>query len=173
MHQQLPVEIDPFRLAQNGLKLTGELQVSNLKRLLKSLDSDEGIVNVDMHFDVDETGTPFLKGKFSSSLSIICERCSEAMLLNVESNCLLALVKNELKVEGLAEQYDPWLIDDNNETIKLASVVEDELILALPLVPKHDFKCLPAEVWQSGEDEVVEEKPVSPFAVLSALKSKD
>jgi uncharacterized protein len=173
MRQQLPREIDPFRLAQNGLKLAGELRVSSLKRLVEYLSDDEGTVNVDMHFDVDETGTPFLRAKFSSTLNIICERCSEKMTLNVEANCLLALVRNEHKIEGLAEQYEPWLIDDNNEAIKLASVVEDELILVLPLVPKHDFDCLPAEAWQSGEGEVVEEKPVSPFAVLSALKSKD
>jgi len=173
MRQQLPKEIDPFRFAQNGLKLAGELQVSDLKRLSSALHNDEGIVSVDMHFDVDETGTPYLQGKFRSSLTLICERCMEAMQLTVEAECLLALVQYERKIEGLAEQYEPWLVD-TDEPVELGSVVEDELILALPLVPRHDFDCLPAEAWQSG-DEVVEEeeKPVSPFAVLSALKSKD
>ena len=173
MHQQLPNEIDPFRLAQNGLKLAGKLQVSDMKRLPAALHNDEGVVDVSMHFDVDETGTPFLRAKFSSSLTLICERCMEPMVLAVEADCLLAIVQNEHKTEGLAEQYEPWLID-SDEPIELGSVVEDELILALPLVPRHDFACLPAEAWQSGEEKVeVEEKPISPFAVLSALKSKD
>lgn len=172
MHQQLPREIDPFRLAQNGLKLEGELQVSNLKRLGEILHSDEGTVNVFMHFDVDETGTRFLRAKFTSTLVIICERCNEPMSLDVEAHCLLAIVQNEHKIEGLAEQYEPWLID-SDEPVKLATVVEDELILVLPLVPRHEYECLPAEAWQSGEDDDEEEKPVSPFAVLSELKSKD
>ncbi|OUR86411.1 DNA-binding protein [Methylophaga sp. 42_8_T64] len=174
MHQQLPKEIDPFRYAQSGLKLAGELSVSNMPRLTSALQNDEGVVSIDMHFDVDETGTPYLRGIFTSSLTLVCERCTEAMLLSVTAECLLALIQNEHKVEGLAEQYEPWLID-SNEPVKLSSVVEDELILALPLVPRHDFDCLPAEAWQSGEEEVEEEdeKPTSPFAVLSALKSKD
>lgn len=172
MHQQLPKEIDPFRFAQNGLKLAGELQLSEMKRLGGSLHNDEGVVKVEMHFDVDETGTPFLQAKFSSTLALICERCMEPMVLDVEAECLLALVQYEQKIEGLAEQYDPWLIE-SDEPVKLSSVVEDELILALPLVPRHDFDCLPADAWQSGEEEVVEEKPTSPFAVLSTLKSKD
>jgi len=174
MHQLLPKEIDPFRLAQNGLKLAGELQVSDMERLSGALHNDDGVVNIDMHFDVDETNTPFLRGTFSASLTLVCERCMKPMSLAVKAECLLALVQYERKIEGLAEQYDPWLIE-SNDPIQLSSVVEDELILALPLVPRHDFKCLPAEAWQSGEDEVEveEEKPASPFAVLSALKSKD
>ena len=174
MHQQLPKEIDPFRYAQNGLKLTGDLQVSDMPRLSGALHNDEGVVSIEMHFDVDETGTPYLRAKFSSSLTLLCERCTEPMSLNVTAECLLALVQNEHKIEGLAEQYEPWLVD-SNEPIKLSSVVEDELILPLPLVPRHDFDCLPAEAWQSGEEELEEEdeKPASAFAVLSALKSKD
>ena len=173
MHQQLPKEIDPFRYAQSGLKLAGELQVSKMPRLSGALHHDDGVVSVEMHFDVDETGTPYLRAKFTASLTLICERCMEAMLLPVTAECLLAIVQNEHKIEGLAEQYEPWLID-SNEPVKISSLVEDELILALPLVPRHDFDCLPAEAWQSGEEEVeVEEKPISPFAVLSALKSKD
>ena len=63
---------------------------------------------------------------------------------------------------------------DDQEAVNPASIVEDELILALPLVPKHDYDCLPEEVWFSGEKEIEDapEKPASPFAVLSALKSK-
>jgi uncharacterized protein len=172
MHQQLPKEIDPFRFAQNGLRLNGQLNVSSMSRLCGALHNNEGVVDVVMHFDIDETGLPFLQGKFRSTLNLICERCMEPMDWDVEVNCLLAILKNERKVEGLAEQYDPWIID-SDELISLGSVIEDELILALPLVPKHDFKCLPAEVWQSGEDEIVEEKRVSPFAVLATLKSKN
>jgi uncharacterized protein len=42
-------------------------------------------------------------------------------------------------------------------------------------VPKHDYNCLPEEVWFSGDKEEIEaepDKPASPFAVLSALKTK-
>jgi uncharacterized protein len=46
--------------------------------------------------------------------------------------------------------------------------------LALPIVPKHEQACLPADVWQSGEPIKKEDtKAESPFAVLSALKKND
>ncbi|PHS69008.1 MAG: DNA-binding protein [Methylophaga sp.] len=173
MHQKLPQELDPFRYAQNGLELEGELQLLSMNRLAKYLHNDEGVVDITMKFDVDETGTPYMRGQFQVTLSLNCERCTQAMDLELKVDSLLAIVKSEIKVEGLAEQYEPWVIDTNDLVI-LSSVVEDELILALPLVPRHDHDCLPEEVWSAGDDlNVEEEKPASPFAVLSALKVKN
>ena len=174
MHQKLPREIDPYRLAKSGLLLEGELKVSDMKRLSKSLYDDQGLINVKMQFDIDESSNTYtMHGAFVTSLPLICERCMKPMHYDVNVNCALALVNSEKKVEGLAEQYDPWVID-NDEPILLNAVVEDELILALPLVPRHENDCLPADAWCSGEDIHEEvEKPASPFAVLESLKSKN
>ena len=174
MHQKLPIEIDPFRLAKNGLTLEGELQLNKMQRISESLHDNAGTVHVKMHFDMDKVlGTLYMKGEFSTTLDLICERCSEPMQYEVKTTCSLAIVSSEIKVEGLAEQYEPWVID-NDDPVILSSIVEDELILAIPLIPKHDHSCLPAEAWFAGDEiEVDVEKKVSPFAVLSALKKKD
>jgi len=174
MHQKLPIEIDPIRLAKNGLTLEGELQLNKMKRLSGSLHGNSGTVHVKMNFDIDKVlGTPYMNGEFTASLSLICERCSEPMQYEVDTTCSLAIVNVERKIEGLAEQYEPWVIE-SDDPIMLSSIVEDELILAIPLIPKHDHSCLPAEAWSAGDEiEVDVEKKVSPFAVLSALKKKD
>ncbi len=174
MHQKLPIEIDPLRLAKNGLVLEGELQLSKMKRLSKSLHDNSGTVYVKMNFDVDKVlGTPHMNGEFTATLSLLCERCSEPMQYEMKIKCSLAIVNSERKIEGLTEQYEPWVIA-SDDPVMLSSIVEDELILAIPLIPKHDHSCLPAEAWSSGEEfEEGVEKKVSPFAVLSALKSKD
>jgi len=174
MHPKLPIEIDPFRLAKSGLILVGELEQKYMPRLSGSLQNNDGTVHVKMNFDVDKVlGTPFMNGEFTTTLPLLCERCSELFLYDVDIKCSLAMVNNERKIESLAEQYEPWVIDSENPVL-LNSIVEDELILAIPLVPKHEHSCLPAEAWVSG-DEVEEdvEKKVSPFAVLAALKTKD
>jgi len=174
MHQKLPKELDPFRLAQNGLTIEGQLPLSDLPRLAQLLLSDEGEVSIKMAFDVDEIGTAYMKGEFSVVGSITCQRCMEPMLLDLNVNCLLAMVIGERKVEGLTEQYDPWVLE-NSDPVLLSTVVEDELILSLPLVPKHQQACLPDEAWSVGDsmiDESIDDKPVSPFAVLSTLKTK-
>ncbi|MDH5357369.1 MAG: YceD family protein [Gammaproteobacteria bacterium] len=173
MHHKLPKEIEPFRLAQNGLTLEGQLPLSSMPRLTELLQSNEGIVDVKMAFDVDHVGTPFMHGEFKTSVSLICERCMAPMILDMKVDCLLAIVISERKIEGLAEQYEPWVLD-NNDPVLLSTVVEDELILSLPLVPRHDEACLPDELWSTGDDfeESEKDKPVSPFAVLTDLKTK-
>jgi uncharacterized protein len=173
MHQKLPKEIDPFRMAQNGLTIEGQLPLADLPRLSQALLSNEGSVSVKMSFDVDEIGTPYVEGNFSVTVAITCQRCMELMSLDLNVNNLLAMVIGERKVEGLAEQYDPWVLE-NSDPVLLSNVVEDELILSLPLVPRHEQPCLPDEAWSAGdiEESIVEDKPVSPFAVLSSLKTK-
>lgn len=172
MYQKLPKEIAPLRLAQNGLKLTGELAVKDMPRLLQSLQSDEGTVTVNMAFDVDEINTPYMQGEFTTTVSMKCERCLQAMPVKLDVHSLLAMVMDEQKIEGLAEQYEPWLLESSDD-VPLSSVIEDELILALPLVPRHDEACLPASEWVSSDESVEEvEEKVSPFAILATLKTK-
>ncbi len=92
------------------------------------------------------------------------------MDLQLDISALLGIIRHERKVEGLADQYEPWIIDDAKR-VDPAQMVEDELILALPIVPKHDYACLSDDVWQSGEESEAD-IPASPFAVLAALKAK-
>lgn len=175
MHRKLPIEIDPFRFAQNGIQLEGQLQLSKMPRLTQSLLSNEGPVDVKMVFDVDEIGTPFMHGMFTSTVSMICERCMNPMDVALSADSFLAMVISERKIEGLAEQYEPWLLE-NNDPVVLSTIVEDELILSLPLVPRHQEMCLPSEAWTAGVDddqtETESEKRESPFAVLAELKTK-
>ena len=172
MHHKLPLEIEPYRAAHGGVILEGELPLDTMPRLTEQLLSDEGKVSVKMEFDLDEVGMPYMRGHFSCKVSLSCERCLEAMDVNLDVDCLLAMVISELKIEGLAEQYEPWLLE-SNEPVALSAIVEDELILSLPIIAKHESACLPYDIWLSeAEDNQAEEKTVSPFAVLSDLKKK-
>jgi uncharacterized protein len=172
MHQQLPKEIDPFRLADNGLRLEGKLKLSQMARLSAAIVDNEGSVDVELQFDIDETGTPFMVGHIKTELPLVCERCMQTMQHLVDTDLSVGLIRHERQAEQLPEQYEPWLID-NDVAVELSSIVEDELLLAIPIVPKHEHACLPEDMWQSGEEIGEEEKPESPFAVLSALKKKN
>jgi uncharacterized protein len=174
MRQQLPKDIDPYRFCYTKREITGEVELAQLTRLADALENSEGTVNITMQFDVDERGIPFVHGQFETTLSLVCERCLNVMPLPVKIDTKLALIKHEKQADNLTEEYEPWLVD-NESPINPLDVVEDELILVLPLVPKHDNDCLPDEVWESKDENATEdepEKPVSPFAALAALKSK-
>lgn len=174
MRQQLPKDIDPFRFCYTKREIKGEVALSQLTRLSDALENNEGTVTINMQFDVDDRGIPFVHGQFETSLSLVCERCLGAMLLPVKIDTKLALIKHEKQADNLTADYEPWLVDSET-SINPLDVVEDELILVLPLVPKHDYDCLPKEAWESKDKNATEdepEKPASPFAALAALKSK-
>jgi uncharacterized protein len=174
MRQQLPKDIDPFRFCYTQREIKGEVELSQFTRLSDALESNEGTVSISMLFDVDDRGIPFVHGQFVTKLSLVCERCLGTLALPVSIDTKLALIKHEKQADNLTAEYEPWLVD-NEAPINPLDVVEDELILVLPLVPKHDTDCLPKEVWESKDENATEDapvKPASPFAALAALKSK-
>ena len=174
MHQKLPVEIEPLRVARQGQILAGHISISRLKRLHPGLADDTGDVKVELSFGFDASNKPYMKGEFEAQVVLVCERCLEAMPFDIKINNIMGIAKHEHQVDEMPSSYEPWLIGEDGVAF-LADMIEDELILALPLVPKHDSACLPAEAWQTMvleeiEDEVPEKG--SPFDVLASLKLK-
>src|SRR5205814_7750609 len=101
-----------------------------------------------------------------ASLALVCQRC----LGPVETP--LAAQRSFLFVPGeeTAAQLDADSEDDVlalTRSLNLQQLVEDELLLALPLVPRHELcpQPLPMEHGDAPE----EERP-NPFAALAALK---
>ena len=174
IHQELPKIIYPFRHSKDRLRLVGKIKTRNMSRLADAIHNRKcATVTIDMFFNVDEESTPYLRGRFASSLISICERCTNIMSLTITSECLLALINNEHRIKYLSKQYEPWIIN-SSEPVQLSLIVEDELILALPLVQKHNFNCLSLGACHSlGEGAEKTRNLGSPFAALSSLKLKN
>lgn len=172
MRQQIPKSIDPYRFAHNGQEIIGKIDVADLPRLQDVVHADAGEISIRLRFEIDVIGTPVVEGDFSTELTLICERCTEPMQLPMNVHCELAMVRHEHFIQGLDEEYEPWIVEPGID-IDPASLIEDELMLALPIVPRHAHACLPDNVWES-QDEVSdaeqENPPASPFAVLADLK---
>lgn len=172
MSDHLGEFIEPLSLAEKGRTLTGRLPLSRLDRLCQSLYNGKGEVNISLHFDKDEVGQPNVTGQIETTLQLKCQRCMQAMELPLSVDVHLGLVRTQRQAESLPENYDPLLISD--EPITAADIVEDELILALPLVALHEMKDCPAADWVAGDDEQDEPAPQreNPFAVLAELKKE-
>lgn len=172
MRQQIPKAIEPYRFAHNGQEIIGEIDVADLPRLQEIVHADAGVISVRLRFEIDALGTPVVEGDFTTELTLICERCTEPMQLPMDVHCELALVRHEHFIQGLDEEYEPWIVEPGID-IDPASLIEDELMLALPIVPRHSHPCLPDSVWESQDEETgtqEEKQPASPFAVLADLK---
>lgn len=162
MSEQLT--IDSFSFARDGRVLAGNLAVSGLERLHDLLAGVEGEVRYRLEGSQGKGGEPRLRLEVAGWLPLACQRCLQAIHFDLEIASLLELVP-----EG-AELSQDELEDDERDflpvagELDVADLIEDEILLALPPVPRHERCGLPGKA-EAGEI-------VSPFEVLGKLKSK-
>jgi uncharacterized protein len=167
----LPAQVDPFRFADNAICLQGVLYFKDMHRLSASLYADQGKVMVKMEFGVERQGARFLRGHFTASLTLQCQRCLGAFEYEVTDSFLSGIVRTQEEADRLPASYDQLIIKDN--TLIIQDVFEDGLIISLPIVPMHsidDCKVkLPLTI--EGQDQVENNKE-NPFKVIESLRSK-
>jgi uncharacterized protein len=167
----LPQKVDPFRFAENEIRLEGVIPIKDLKRLCPSLSSDEGQVLTSVAFGVDEQGTRFMRGHYNAHLILQCQRCMEPFESKVSGDLLLGIVTTENAIDELPKDYDATVVKDGSFVIQ--DVIEDELILSLPLVPMHNSKnckiTLPLAIESA---EIAETEKENPFKVIELLRVK-
>ncbi len=174
-HQRLPLQVDPIRLAAREEHLQGTIPLKQMKRLINALSSNEGEVFIDAEFSVDMNRVVLLTGQIKTDAKLICQRCMKEMDLPIALDFQLAFVRSEAEMEKLPEGYEATLID--NTTMMLSDIIEDEILLALPSIPRHlDDSCSSeiAESWsgeQTNETNTENVKRDNPFDVLASLKT--
>ena len=170
----MPQRIRLTGAREHNLKgATVEIPLNTLTRFTESLLSTEGDVAVIIDCGTDEPGLVFIKGEAHCTVSLTCQRCGDEMSLSTDSSFAYTPVKGDDSAhDEIPERYDVVEKDEHGE-VNLRQLVEDELILALPLFPMHDVdQCDPTKLQTSfGHIEPEPEKP-NPFAILQELKKK-
>jgi uncharacterized protein len=150
----------------------GELPVVAMKRLGTALASTEGTAQYELDFGRDEFGTAYLDVRVQAPLSLTCQRTLEPFVLPVTVDSRLGLIRSERDESALPPNVEPLLVADDSK-LSLVDVIEDELLLALPLVPVNPDSTLPEEVVGPPPGEISsEERSDNPFAVLRELKKR-
>jgi uncharacterized protein len=167
---QLPSFLEPRKLADQEAEIKGQTTVARLPRLAEFRDSQDEIVEVALRFGRDEERRQCLSGTVKTALVMTCQRCLEPVRCTVEAKPSLVMVYDEDQIKALPEHLDPWLVTD--EKIMLAELLEEELLLALPLVAMHE-QCPTALHTPAAPAAAAETKRDNPFAVLAQLKSRD
>ncbi len=167
MSAHLPLIIEPEKYAQTGKHLTGSFTVSDLSALADLVQNRDGCVNYELLFSRDSKGWINATGTISAHLILQCQRCLEAMTLEVQNKLRLAIVNNQKEAEFLPDNLEPYLTEDKK--ISLNKLIEEELLLALPLSPLHEQEECPAinQVRAHGA------KRESPFSILKNLKNSN
>lgn len=177
-----PAQIEPFKWAEQGFKWSGQLPLSRFVRIAREAvgSIDDQLINIDCKLSMDAYHRiAWLDGHVETKVPMECQRCLETVEIELVSSFHLALVDDESLIERLDEDADFIVLGESEATTKgdydapatadLLALIEDELLLLMPLSPKHEF-C--EHKHQSAVEEVAEEKRDNPFEVLAALKGK-
>lgn len=168
MPAALPERVDVARQVQGRRVYSGSLPFTVMSRLRDALATAQGEARYHAQFDKDALGIAYLQLQVEAGLPLLCQRTLEVFALPVVIDTRLGLIANEEDEAGLPGGYEPLLIADG--TIDLAAVIEDELILAVPVVPTRPGAPLD---WVDPTD-ATDKEPVrqNPFAALAGLKNK-
>lgn len=164
MVDTLPATIDPLRLADKGARICGHLSLQALPRLRAGCSEGSGGVDVDLEFGRDPDGRRYMRSRLEAMLPLQCQRCLGAISTPVQVDSEVFLLSPQ-QSEPPAEA--DWLRVEGSTSLR--ELVEDELLLALPMMPMHsDPGCAGGDT--RAEDA---EQRANPFAVLNQLKRRD
>jgi uncharacterized protein len=138
-----------------------------MQRLLLSLASPDGEIELLLDFYKDEVGRPVLRGNLTADVQMCCQRCLQNMPLSIDADIHFALQTVRQSEKGMPEDIEVLIVEDSS--MSLYDFVEDEIILALPLVAMHETDECSVKLDEDGP--VKQEKP-NPFAVLAELKPR-
>lgn len=162
MQQIGEILIDSLEFARDGRRLAGSFPVSSLSRLSDLLADDGGSLSWVVSGECNADHKHFLVIEVVGELQLKCQRCLGALTHGLNITSRLQLVR-----QGAAWP-DEDLEDDRVDPIEalenqpLLDLVEDEVLLALPIAPRHESCMLPG--YADGSSVAL------PFASLAKLK---
>jgi len=160
----------PLQLCEQAACLQGTLPIAGLPRLRSSLHAAVGEAAYWITCDQDSQRCCRLQIRVVAELLLVCQRCLQGLPWLLETNTLLAPVQAEQEIARLPDTYEPLLLSAM-ESVTLADLVEEELILGMPLLPKHADACGEAQYLPDTMRSMPEPETLpNPFAVLHTLK---
>lgn len=168
MSEQVPGKVDGWRMVAAGRVFQGRLPLAGMARLQGLLFDAEGEAVWSAEFGRDELEVAFVDVRVDAQLPLECRRTLQRFEHPVQVRQRYGLVRDEADEVALPEGYEA-LVPAGDGGVELAALVEDELILAVPLMPVQPGSESVERDWPVDADE---EKRANPFSALAALKKR-
>ena len=166
----LPESFDPNIIARERLAVCVDVPVSSFPRLADLLTSPKGIVRVTLKASMSPDRRPQTTIGLVSTLEQSCQRCLQPVTVIIDHEQTVEWVADEAELARLDALDDESTIPGREfmpmpvpPLVHTLTLVEDELILSLPIVPLHEACALPVATHDQAPDH--------PFAALAQLKS--
>jgi uncharacterized protein len=176
MLKLLPKILDAEKLARKHSIIEGSLLLSSLNEVSQYKNSKDATVTGSFKFYRDKNKRVFIDGVINTELQLTCQRCMQPVLYPIASKFTLACIDNQEQEEQLSEQHESVLL--NNGKLAVFDMLQEEILLAMPIVAYHDVKdCTGITNYsckdKSGNSDRCSQKTSNsknPFAILKHLK---
>ena len=146
-----------------------------LQALLSEDNDDTKVITVDLQFEKNPQGECFISGNIEAELTLICQRCLGDLPHQLHTQLAVQVVE-ELQTAGDRELDADELevVLSEHGRLDLLSLIEDEVILSLPIVSFHeDAACSQdLQAFREAAQNKAPAKESSPFASLEGLKKQ-
>lgn len=137
----IPRHVAAGKAVAGRQRYAGTLPLAQLPRLAAQLADDAGDLDVSLEAGKDAAGRPALRGTIHGELSLTCQRGLHPFRWPCQVETALRLVSSEAEEEKAMAEADTHLVEDDR--LPLRDIVEDEVLLALPMMPRcDDPECL-------------------------------
>lgn len=170
--EPLPSTLDVRKAAAREVTVGGVLVLAKLTRLRPILASDDGRVAATLAFSRDSENRSLVAVSIEAELEVVCQRCLEGTRIVVNAENQLAVVADDEKAKQLPSHLEPWVVEEEQGELWL--LVEDELMLSLPIVSYHESQECNEILKEYRRPPVTTvEVAKNPFSVLEQLKPGD
>ena len=139
--------VDGFRFAQTSQTWRGTADIRDYARLAEALPESRGPIGYQVRGFVDSERRPCLEVEVETVLTLVCQRCLGNMRWPLKLGRRLYLAHGEDEAERLEAEMvrapDAEALVAGG-VVDLAALVEDEVLLGLPLIPRHEQGQCPA-----------------------------
>ncbi len=170
VRRSLPRLVDPRKLASQGMLVKGEITARDLPRLSEAVAGEPSNAQVELSFARDQSGQDRLDGRVDCDVTLVCQRCLLPVAVQLTSQVAVGVVASDEEARILDGDLEPWIVAE--ESGDLFELIEEELLLALPMIAFHALdECQGNSRYTTSA--VQDEPDENPFKVLKALKFKD
>jgi uncharacterized protein len=134
MSREYPDWISPNRAAEGKRVFSGTIPLSRMKRLAALLVDTQGEAAFTAAFRTDLDQRVIIDLQVEAALPLVCQASLEVYDELVKRSSELAVITDDSEQYKLPENYEPVLTE--NGRLAIASLVEDELLLGLPQIPR-------------------------------------
>lgn len=161
--------IDSLKFAREGGVLHGTIPLAEMARLREHLRSCAGSVGYRLTGRMGLDGKPVIELEVTGLIELTCQRCLERLVQIVEVSEQFLLAEDEKDLGDVAEEDAGVTRIPADPKMDVASFVEDELILEIPIAPRHP----PGTCVAGRFQEAAPAQTSNPFIALAALKKQD